>query len=424
MLLFSPLVFAAENAVVLNITGPIGPATQDYIQRGILHAEEEHAAVVIIDLDTPGGLDSSMRGINEAIITSTIPVITYVTPSGARAASAGVYIMYASHVAAMAPGTNIGAASPINLLGPNNNPNNMSTEEKKVVNDAAAYIRSLAQLRGRNADWGELAVRQAASISAEEAQKMKVIDEIADNTQQLLQQVDGHTVLVNGIAHKLSTNSLTLENVPQDWRFQFLSFLTNPNVAYILMLIAIYGLFFELSNPGMVLPGVTGLIALVLMLYAFQLMPVNYTGLMLIIIGISFMLFEVFVSSFGVIGIGGVIAFMLGSIMLFDERSPTYHLAWQLILVMSIVSATFFFMVLGLAIKSHKKAIVTGREGLIGSEGIVLNIMNQTIVVRVLGEIWDARSSHDLVPGQKIKVVNIDGLMLTVAPDKKVDKHQ
>lgn len=387
-----------------------------------MQAEQEHAKVIVINLDTPGGLDSSMRGINEAIITSSVPVITYVTPSGARAASAGVYIMYASHIAAMAPGTNIGAASPISLFASSNS-NNLTTEERKTMNDSAAYIRSLAQLRNRNADWAETAVKQAVSIPADEAKKLNVIDIIADNPQQLLQQANDRIVIVNGGAEKLSTNNLNIETVPQGWRYEFLSLLTDPNVAYILMLIAIYGIFFEFANPGMVLPGVTGVIALVLMLYAFQLMPINYTGLILVMIGVVFMLFEVYVSSFGVIGIGGIIAFVLGSIMLFDESSPTYHLAWQLVLVMSITSAAFFFMVVGLAIKSYRKAVVTGREGLIGSEGVVLNNTDKQIVVRVLGEIWNAKSSHhDLASGQKIKVTKIDGLVLTVEPDNKRQK--
>lgn len=409
--------FAAGKAVILDLSGPISPATQDYIERGIAYAENQQATAVIIQLNTPGGLDSSMRGIDEAIIKSTIPVITFVYPSGARAASAGLFIMYASHLSAMAPGTNIGAASPINLLSANvaNKPNE-SVEEKKMMNDTAAYIRSLAQLRGRNAEWAELAVRQAASISANEAKQLNVINEIADDYPQLLQKIDGHTVTLQHSMVTLHTNDVSLEQMPQDWRYQFLAFITNPNIAYVLMLIAMYGIFFELSNPGMVLPGVAGIIALLLVLYAFQLMPINYVGLLLLILGIGFMIFEVFVSSFGVVGVGGLIAFMIGSIMLFDVHDENYHVSWFLIFTMSIISVTFFFMILTLAIKSHKSKVVTGQEGLIGSEGIVLNVMNEQVVVRVLGEIWEARSSVMLDRGDKITVTNIHGLILTVKP--------
>lgn len=423
MLLFclSSIVYAGK-AILLDVKGAIGPAVQDYIVRGINYAENEHASVVIIKLDTPGGLETAMRGINEAIITSSVPVITYVAPAGARAASAGTFIMYASHFSAMAPGTNIGAASPVQLFSgaPNpseKKPETASTEEKKAVNDASAYIRSLAQLRGRNIQWGELAVRNAASLSAEEAKRLKVIDEIADNDSDLLTKLDGHQTQVQGKLQKVATKGLTIEIKPPDWRYDFLAFLTNPNVAYILMLIAMYGLFFELSNPGAVLPGVAGVIALLLVLYAFQLLPINYAGLALILVGITFMLFEVYVSSFGIIGIGGTIAFIIGSIMLFDIQDPNYQPMWQLILLMSIVTATFFFMVLALAIRSHKKAVVTGAEGLVGYEGVVLSVMNEQIVVRVAGEIWNAKSTQPLKVGDKIKVKQVQGLTLIVVPN-------
>lgn len=415
MLLVSPLAHAAGQAIILNITGPIGPATQDYIQRGINQAEKVHASAIILRIDTPGGLETSMRGITEAIISSSVPVIAYVTPSGARAASAGVFIMYASHIAAMAPGTNIGAASPVSLLSSGKSFEG-STEAKKAMNDAAAYIRSLAQLRNRNTEWGELAVRQAASLSADEAKRDNVINVIASDYPQLLQAVNGQTVLVNGVEEKLNTSNLQLVNMPQDWRYQFLSFLTDPNVAYILMLIAVYGLFFELSSPGMVLPGVTGVIALVLMLYAFQLMPINYTGLTLMLIGIIFMLFEVYVTSFGIIGIAGVISFLLGSVMLLNDTSSYYHIAWSLIITMSVFTSAFFFLVLNLVFRAHRKAVVSGQEGLIGCSGVVLSTDQDKTAVRVMGEIWAASSRHALVPGQRIRVVKVQGLSLHVEP--------
>lgn len=417
--LFSASLFAADQALILNVNGPIGPAMQNYIERGIATAAKEKMKAIILEMNTPGGLESSMRQINEAILTSPIPVITYVYPSGARAASAGVFIMYASHLAAMASGTNVGAASPINLLGETNTPNQkLTTEEKKAQNDASAYMRSLAQLRGRNADWAELAVRQAASISANEAKHLKVIDEVADHYPELLQKLDGHQVLVLGIPDAIKTKNLELKNMPPDWRYQFLMFLTDPNIAYLFLLLAIYGLFFELSNPGLILPGVVGVLSLLLTLYAFQLMPINYVGLAFILVGVAFMIVEMYVTSYGAIALGGIIAFILGSVMLFDASDPHFHLSWSLILAMSIITIAFFFMILTLALRSHKKAVVTGVEGLIGSEGHVLSVNGDHITVRVLGEIWEANSSHLLQPNQKIRVIRVNGLVLKIEPDQ------
>src|SRR3990167_5829526 len=417
-LLFPIFCFAANQnkAIILNVTGTIGPATQDYIQRGITYAEKEHASAIILQLNTPGGLGTSMRRINEAIITSRVPVIAYVAPTGAHAASAGTFIVYASHLAAMAQGTNIGAATPINLLETNKAHKTMSAEEKKAINDAAAYIRSLAQLRGRNADWAELSVRQAASLSADEAKKLKVIDEIANDYPQLLTKMDGHTAVVQGVSETVKTKNLTLETMASDWRYRFLAFLTDPNIAYILMLIAVYGLFFELSNPGLILPGVAGVIALLLVLYAFQLMPINYVGLFLILIGITFMILEVFITSFGMLGIGGLIAFIIGSVMLFDIQHTAFRIDRSLIMIMAAVTMTFFFIIMGLVIKSQKRAMITGKDSLIGSTGTVISVMNEQVVVKISGEIWEARSRTMLPIGQKVKVVSIEGLILHVEP--------
>lgn len=411
---------SAGKALLLEVDGAISPAMQDYITRGIDRAAEMKASLVIIELNTPGGLETSMRGINAAIIASPVPVMTYVAPSGARAASAGTFIMYASHFAIMAPGTNIGAASPVNLAPETKaDDTKMDAHEKKAMNDAAAYIRSLAQMRGRNAEWGEQAVTKAVSISAEEAKKLNVINDVATNIQQALTQVNGKKVLIADQTKIVDTSNLQIESMPQDWRSKFLAFITDPNVAYLLMLAALYGLFFEFSNPGLILPGVAGVIALLLALYAFQLMPVNYVGLSLIVIGIGFMILELYVTSYGAIGIGGVIAFVVGSIMLYDTHDPHFRVTYTLILAMATLTAAFFFLVIYMLIRSHKKHIVTGQEALIGSEGVVMNIDKDKITIMLMGEIWSAESSSMLAPGQHVKVVKSNGLMLTVKPTHK-----
>lgn len=418
---------AAKIAVLLNINGAIGPATQDYVVRGIEHAKTQQAQLIILTLDTPGGLDLSMRGINQAILTSTIPVIAYVSPSGARAASAGTYILYASHIAAMAPGTNLGAATPVSI-GEIPSPDNKKTSEKspvmnkKATNDAIAYIRSLAEIRGRNAEWAENAVKDAASISAETALKLKVIDLIAPNTADLLKKVNGKPVKIQNTTANLQTNDLTIETIKPNWRFQFLSIITDPSIAYILLLIGIYGLFFEFYNPGFVLPGVVGGIALLLALYAFQLMPVNYIGFALLILGIAFMIIEVFVASFGVLGIGGIVAFIVGSIFLLDTDTPGFRIAWQLIVTATLISVGFFLMVISLTIQSLRKKIVSGREALIGAHGRVLEHKNKNYLIKIGGEIWEAHSLHSLKYGETVRVTKLTDLLLEVEPvvnDKK-----
>ena len=416
--------FAAKRAIQLDVTGSISPATQDYVIRGLEKAKQLNAEVLIIRLDTPGGLDSSMRGIAKAILASTVPVATYVAPEGARAASAGTYILYASHIAAMAPGTNLGAASPVAIGGfsSGEDKKTSTTMEKKATNDASAYIRSLAQMRGRNAGWAERAVREAVSLTANEALKLNVIDFIAANTSDLLQKMNGRTVHIIHTPKVLETNNLQIEVIKSDWRYQFLSIITDPSIAYILLLIGIYGLFFEFYNPGFVLPGVAGAICLLLALYAFQLLPINYTGVALLLLGIIFMIIEVVVSSFGIIGIGGVIAFIVGSIFLLDTNQPGFSIAWQLILLMSLISAGFFLTVMGLAIRSMNKKIVTGREALIGKIGEIIEVNNTECQIRIEGETWNARSTRPLHPGEKARIIHLSGLLLTVEPILKKEK--
>ncbi len=420
LFILSAPTLAAGKAVLLTINGAIGPGVQDYITRGIDQAEEMKASLVIIQMNTPGGLETSMLGINEAIVSASIPVVTYVSPSGARAASAGTFIMYASNFAIMAPGTNIGAATPVDITPEENiNPKLLDTHEAKIIQDAAAYLRSLAQLRGRNVDWADQAVNRSASITADEALQLKVINNIATNIPQLLQEIDGKATQVLHQTQIVSTKNLEIIDIQPDWRSQFLAFITDPNIAYLLMLAAIYGLFFEFSNPGIILPGVTGLICLFLALYAFQLMPVNYVGLSLIFIGMAFLVFEVYISSFGILAIAGVIAFVIGSVMLYDANDDDFRITTTLILGMTTLTTAFVIAMVLMMVNSHKRRVITGHEALIGRDVIVMPDESGMMRVMLDGEIWNAESTSVLTPGQHVKVIKAQGLILTVKPINK-----
>lgn len=426
--------------VVLNVEGAISPGTADYVVRGLKAAAERQAELVVLKMDTPGGLDTSMRQIIKQIIASPVPVATFVAPDGARAASAGTYILYASHIAAMAPATNLGAATPIAIgIGsmpepqkqpqqggeekkggtkPGNEKAPESTLERKEVNDAAAYIRSLAQMRGRNVEWAEQAVRQAVSLSAAEALKLKVIEVIASDVPGLLGKLDGRRVNVLGVERDLHLAGARTMAIEPDWRSRLLSVIADPSVAYLLMLAGIFGLFFEFSNPGFVLPGVTGAISLLLALYAFQVLPVNYAGLALILLGIGFMIGEAFVPSFGILGIGGVVAFVFGSVMLIHTGIPGYGVPWSLILPVALASALFIFVVAGMALKARRRPVVSGQEELLGASGEVLEDFDgKSGLARLHGETWRIRAKQPLLRGQKVRVVAIEGLMLEVEPE-------
>jgi membrane-bound serine protease (ClpP class) len=457
---------AAGTATLLEINGAIGPATARYVVHGLEDAQKRGSRIVVLQLDTPGGLDSSMRDIIRAILASSVPVVSYVSPPGARAASAGTYILYASHIAAMAPATNLGAATPVAIGGEpqpapspvpmpgstperpdsgaakdhggaakgegsrdqdsgksggapaNTEPESQpgSAMERKAVNDAVAYIRGLAELHGRNADWAEHAVRGAASLSATAALQQKVIDVIARDLPDLFAQIDGREVHVDNREVKLATRGLTVLPQKPDWRTQLLAVITNPTVAYGLMVIGIWGLLLEGYNPGAVLPGVVGSICLLIALFAFQILSVNYAGLALVVVGTALIIAEFFFPTYGSLGVGGLIAFVVGSLILFDSDVPGMSVGRPLIAALATVGALIIAGIVYMATRAMRHPVATGTQGMIGESAEVVADFTGKGRVRYGGELWNARSNAALHAGDTARIVKVEGLTLWVEP--------
>ena len=427
---------AGAQVTLLQIEGAIGPATSRYFVRGLEAAQARGSRLVIVQIDTPGGLDTAMRDIIRAILASPIPVVSYVAPSGARAASAGTYILYASHIAAMAPATNVGAATPVSIGGgeeaptpaaPSGAPAGAAAKdahaaepatpmERKMINDAAAYLHSLAELRGRNVEWTNEAVRGAASLPASEALKKHVIDIVARDIPDLLAQIDGREVLIGNRTVKLATQGLSVERLDPDWRTRLLSVITHPTIAYGLLLIGLYGLLLEGYNPGVMFPGVIGVIALMLALFALQILSVNYAGLALVVLGVGMIIAEFHVPAFGSLGLGGLVAFVVGSIILFDAETPGMAIGLPLIAGIATVGGLVILAIAFLGARSQRRPVVTGERVMVGQTAEAVESFNERGQVRYAGDLWNAHTATPLTVGQQVRIVKVEGLGLWVEP--------
>ena len=432
---------------VVDLDGAVGPASTDLVIRAIEDAGEANAEALVIRMDTPGGLDKSMRDLVKAILAADVPVITYVSPDGARAASAGTYIAYASHIAAMAPATNIGSSTPVSIApaGPTPSPpsrpapkpppdsegsggSNQDPEPeavtqpaadamtKKVVNDAVAYLQSLAEKRGRNVEWAEKTVRDGANVRATEAVERNIVDLVAPNLAALLAQVDGREVGMGDEVRVLSTADAELRFVETDWRHELLSIITDPSIAYGLLIIGVYGLILEFYNPGMLFPAATGIICLLLGAYGLQMLPINYAGLALIVIGLGMLIAEAVTPAYGVLGVGGVIAFVMGSVMLMDTDLPGYQLPLPIIAGFALSAGGIAFFVIGSAVRARQSRVVTGHEGMVGAAALVLEDFQSEGAVRAFGEIWRAESDAPVKKDQQVRVKSVKGLVLRIEP--------
>ncbi|MBM4218563.1 MAG: nodulation protein NfeD [Gammaproteobacteria bacterium] len=419
-----------RTAVLVEISDAISPATREFFEGALERAEETGAELLILQLDTPGGLSDSMRDMIRAILNSPVPVVTFVAPPGAHAASAGTFILYASHVAAMAPGTNLGAASPVPISGPpprdpggadkegEREPRDPATAmDRKALNDAVAYIRSIAEMRGRDVEFAQAAVAEAASITAAEALRRGVIDLMADDLPGLLRALDGREVSLPAGKRALATQDIAVERIEMNWRTALLTVLANPLVAYGLLLIGIYGLLFEGYNPGAILPGVVGGVCLLLGLYALQVLSVNFAGLALILLGVGMMIGEFFVPSFGALGLGGLVAFVFGSIVLMDTDEPGAYLNRGLIGGIAVAAGSAMLGTVWLAVRQRRRRVVTGPESMVGDFAVALSGFAERGRVRIYGESWNAVASRPVRAGQRVRVDRIDGLTLHVTPE-------